>query len=134
MTVRMGFRRCMLLCCTLLCITGTALTQEKKDEVHYQVIRLLSEKIVPSVATIQLGTVVIWVNEDSKPTEIKFTNASGMVISCDGSDTHIADPEKIISTLIPHAGLESLCLVQKGTFDYTVQRETGTLQGTIVVE
>ena len=88
----------------------------KGGEVQYQVIRLLSEEIVPSLITIQLGTVVIWVNEDSKPTEIQFTNASGMVIACDGSKSYIADPEQIISQMIPYAGVESLCFVQKGKF------------------
>ena len=114
--------------------TTTAFAQEKEEEVHYQVIRLLSEKIVPSVATIQLGTVVIWVNEDTQPTEIKFTIADGMIIGCDGSKSYIADPEQIISEQIPYAGVESLCLVQRGTFDYTVTRGTRALQGTIIVQ
>jgi len=113
--------------------TGITFAQDKEEEVHYQVIRLLSETIIPSVATIKLGTVVIWMNEDSKPTQIKFTNGEGMVIGCDGSAGDSADPEQIISALVPHAGVETLCLVQRGTFQYTVIRGTLTLRGTIEV-
>jgi hypothetical protein len=120
-------------CCTvLLCCAGVALSQY--DEVApYQVIRLLPDTIVPPVARIKLGTVVIWVNQDSQAAEIQFTNANGMVISCDGSDDFIADPEQIISANIPHAGLESLCLIQRGEFNYIVQRGSGVLSGTIIV-
>lgn len=123
----------LFLCFTVTGSAGTALAAEEEGEVRYQVIRLLSETIVPPVATIQLGTVVIWVNEDRNPAKIQFTNGDGMVIACDGSESFIADPEKIISQMIPYAGVESICLVQRGRFDYTVKRETGTLQGTIVV-
>ena len=121
-------------CLTVMYATTTAFAQEKEEEVHYQVIRLLSDKIVPSVTTIQLGTVVMWVNEDTQPTEIKFTNADGMVIACDGSEGDSSDPEQIISERVPYAGVESLCLVQRGTFDYTVTRGPHALQGTIVVQ
>lgn len=122
------------LCLTVMYCTGITFAQTQKDDFKYQVIRLLSETIVPSVATIDLGTVVIWVNEDTKPTEIKFSNVTGMVIACDGSKSYIADPEQIISRMVPYAGVESICLVQRGTFDYIVKRGTRTLQGTIVVQ
>jgi len=136
MKIRMTVRVALLLhfCFTLIFGTGIAFAQEKEGEVHYQVVRLLSEKIVPSIVTIQLGTVVIWVNEDTQPTEITFTNADGMVIACDGSEGDSADPEQIISSRVPHAGVESLCLVQRGRFEYTVKRGTRALQGTIVVQ
>jgi hypothetical protein len=117
-----------------MCLAGIPFAQENETEVQYQVIRLLSEEIVPSITIIQLGTVVIWVNEDCKPTEIQFTNPNGMVIACDGSKSFIADPERIISQMIPCAGVESLCLVQKGEFTYEVKRGSRKLKGTIRVE
>jgi hypothetical protein len=120
-------------CCALLCCTDVALSQQE-EEAPYQVIRLLPDEIVPPVALIQLGTVLIWVNQDSQATEIQFTNANGMVISCDGSDDVIANPEEIISAQIPCAGLESLCLIQRGEFNYLVQRESRTLKGKIIVQ
>jgi len=134
MTTKLTVRIGLILCFSLMYPTGITLAQDKEEEVHYQVIRLLSEKIVPSVATITLGMVVIWVNEDSKPTEIQFTNANGMVIACNGSKGDRADPEQIISAMVPHAGVESLCLIQRGTFEYTVKRGIRALQGTIVVK
>lgn len=134
MKTRRSGRIAVLLCFTLLYLAGITLAQEKEAEVQYQVIRLLSEEIVPSLITIQLGTVVIWVNEESKPAEIQFTNASGIVIACDGSKSYIANPEQIISQMIPYAGVESLCLIQKGEFKYVVKRGSRELKGTIIVE
>jgi len=134
MKTRRSDRIALLLCFTLLYLAGITFAQEKEVEVKYQVIRLSFEEIVPSLITIQLGTVVIWVNEDSKPTEIQFTNAAGMVIACDGSKNYIADPEKIISQMIPYAGVESICLVQRGKFKYVVKRGSQELKGTIIVE
>ena len=134
MKARRSFRIALLLCFTLLYLAGIPFAQEKETEVQYQVIRLLSEEIVPSTTIIQLGTVVIWVNEDCKPTKIQFTNPNSMVIACDGSKSFIADPERIISQMIPCAGVESLCLVQKGEFTYEVKRESRKLQGTIIVK
>ena len=124
----------LLLGCTLLYFPGMSFTQNKDVEKTYQVIRLLSNKIVPSVTTIKLGTVVIWVNEDSKPTEIRFANTDDMVITCEGSKNTIADPEKIIFEMIPCAGVKSLCLIQKGEFKYVVKRGYWEFEGKIIVE
>ena len=124
----------LLLGCSLLYLTGMSFAQNKEVEKTYQVIRLLSNKIVPSVTTIKLGTVVIWVNEDSKPTEIRFVNANDMVITCEGSKNPIADPEKIIFEMIPCAGVKSLCLIQKGEFTYVVKRGYWEFEGKIIVE
>lgn len=134
MKVMRNIRITLLLCFTLMYLTGMAFAQEKEVEVQYQVIRLLPDKIVPSVKTIKLGTVVIWVNEDSRPAEIKFTNAQGIVIECDGSKSTIADPEQAITKMIPLAGVESLCLVQKGEFKYVVKRGFWEFEGMIIVE
>ena len=136
MKIKITVRIALLLsfCLTIMYYTGITFAQDKEEEVHYQVIRLLSEKIIPSVATIKLGTVVIWVNEDSQPTEIQFTDANKMVIACDGSEGDSADPEQIISARVPHAGVESLCLVQKGEFKYVMKRGFREFEGTIIVE
>ena len=134
MKIMKSIRIVLLLCTTLLYLTGIAPAQETEVEVTYQVIRLLSNKIVPSVTTITLGTVIIWVNEDSKSAEIRFTNAHGIVIACDGSKSNIADPEKVITQMIPLAGVESICLVQKGEFNYVVKRGHWEFEGKIIVE
>ncbi len=124
----------LFLGCTLMYLTGMSFAQDKEVERSYQVIRLLSNKIVPSVATIKLGTVVIWVNENSTPTEIRFANANDMVITCEGSKKSIEDPEKIIFEMIPCAGVKSLCLIQKGEFKYVVKRGYWEYEGKIIVE
>jgi plastocyanin len=134
MKIWKSFTIVLLLGFTLLYLPGVSSAQDKEAEVTYQVIRLLSNKIVPSITTIKLGTVVIWVNEDSKPTEIRFANVNDMVITCEGAKNSVADPEKIISQMIPCAGVESLCLIQKGEFKYVVKRGFWEFEGTIIVE
>jgi hypothetical protein len=124
----------LLIGLTTLYLIGMSFAQDKEVERTYQVIRLLSNKIAPQVTTIKLGTVVIWVNEDSTPIEIRFVNANDMVITCEGSKNSVADPEKAISQMIPCAGVESLCLVQKGEFKYIVKRGVWEFEGTIIVE
>jgi plastocyanin len=119
---------------TLLYLAGMSSPHDNEVEVTYQVIRILSNKIVPSVTTIKPGTVVIWVNEDSTPIEIRFANANDMVITCEGSKNSITDPEKAISQMIPCAGVESLCLIQTGEFKYVVKRGFWEFEGTIIVE
>ena len=134
MKIWTSFTIVLLLGFTLLYLPGVSSAQDKEAEVTYQVIRLLSNKIVPSITTIKLGTVVIWVNEDSKPTEIRFANANDMVITCEGSKNPIADPERIIFEMIPCAGVKSLCLIQKGEFKYVVKRGHWEFEGKIIVE
>ncbi len=134
MKIRKSIGIALLLGFTCMYLDGIPLAEEKEVKIDYQVIRLLPEKIVPQITTIKLGTVVIWVNEDSQPITIKFTNTNGMVIFCDGSKNSITDPEKIISQMIPCAGVESLCLVQKGEFKYVVKRGYWEYEGKIIVE
>ena len=134
MTVRKSSKIALFLGLSIVYLTGMSFAQDRELERSYQVIRLLSGKIVPPVTTIKLGTVVIWVNEDSTPIEIRFASANDMVITCEGSKNSITDPEKIISQMIPCAGVESLCLVQKGEFRYIVKRGVWEFEGTIIVE
>jgi hypothetical protein len=134
MKIRMSIGIALLLGFVCMYLEGRSFAEEKEAKVDYQVIRLLPAIIVPQVTIIKLGTVVIWVNEDSKPIEIRFANASDMVITCEGSKNPVADPEKAISQMIPCAGVESLCLVQKGEFKYIVKRGVWEFEGTIIVE
>ena len=64
-----------LLACfsSLIFFAGSAKSQ-KKEQIKYKVIRLLSDEIIPSSATISLGTVVIWVNESREIVKIQFSN------------------------------------------------------------
>ena len=134
MEIKRIIRVILLLCFTLICLGEISFGEEREAWLGYQVIRLLPEKIVPQFITIKVGTVLIWVNEDSNPITIEFTNASDMVISCAGSKNFIKDPEKIVSQMIPCAGVESLCIVQKGEFNYIVKRGPWEFGGTIIVD
>ena len=107
---------------------------EKEIETKYAVIRILPEKIVPPTAIINLGTVVIWVNENRETAEIKFTNIDNMVVSCDGSKRFAPNSKNPPTAKLPYSELDSICLIQKGEFNYTVTRGTVTSKGTIIVK
>lgn len=107
---------------------------EQNGQIAYKVIRLLSDEIVPSTATIPIGTVVVWVNEDPETANIQFFNKDHSVSSCDGSARFRSDPGKVISVEVPFAKLESICLIQKGEFNYTVKRGNRTLDGKIIIQ
>lgn len=117
----------------LIIFAETAKTQDD-EQVQYKVIRLLSDVIIPSTLTIRLGTVVIWVNEDRETAKIQFSNPGNSILSCDGSDRFNSDSKQVISAEVPFAGLESICLIQKGEFKYTVKRGSKQLEGKIIIQ
>ena len=99
----------------------------------YMVIRLLSEGIDPPSATINQGTVIIWVNEAPETVEIQFAN-NEMATSCNGSPLYNPQTKQAILSQIAFGGLESICLVQKGEFNYTVKRGSQIVMGKICVK
>ena len=117
----------------LICFADSAKSQTN-EQIEYKVIQLLSDAIIPSTATIRLGTVVVWVNEDREMATIQFSNTNNSVSSCDGSDRFNADSKQMVSTEVPFAKLESICLIQKGEFSYIVKRGSHTLKGIIVIK
>ena len=82
---------------------------------QYQVIRLLDDELTPSTTTISRGTLLIWVNEAPGTVDIQFGNVN------------------IATRKIPCAGLESICLVQTGEFDYVVSKGLSKVKGKIIV-
>jgi len=107
---------------------------QKNEQIEYKVIRLLSDEIIPSTATISLGTVVVWVNESRETAKIQFLNTNNSVSSCDGSTRFNADTKQVISAKVPFAGLESICLVQRGEFKYVVKTGSHKLEGKIIIK
>ena len=65
---------------------------------------------------------------------IQFTNTNNSVSSCDGSTRFNAGTKQMISAEVPFAELESICLVQKGEFNYIVKRGSHTLKGKIIIK
>ena len=134
MNVKKIFYVILLVCIGSLIFFAEVTKSQETVQTKYSVIRLLSDKIVPSVAIISLGTVVIWVNEAPETAEIIFTNAGNIATPCDGSARFNKDSDLIISEKILFAGLESICLIQKGEFNYVVKRKSRKLKGTIIAK
>ena len=118
---------------SLIFFAGSAKSQ-KKEQIKYKVIRLLSDEIIPSTTTISLGTVIIWVNEDHEMAKIQFTDPKNMATSCDGSTRFNTGSKQVISAEVPFAGFESICLIQKGEFNFIVKRGFHKLKGKIIVK
>ena len=124
----------LLVCIGSLLLFAEVTNTRETVQTKYSVVRLLSDEIIPSTAIISLGTVIIWVNEASETAEIIFTNVGNIATSCDGSARFNRDSDWIISEKIPFAGLKSICLIQKGEFNYIVKRESHKLKGKIIVK
>lgn len=105
---------------------------EEPSTMQYTVIRLLANDIVPSPATITQGTVIIWLNEAQQTAEIQF-NSNDIAASCNGS-TPQQPVQQSLAFQIPFGKVESICLVQKGEFGYTVKRGSQLLTGKICVK
>ena len=88
---------------------------QQEVEPQYQIVRLLDDELIPSTTTISRGTLLIWVNEAPGTVDIQFGNVN------------------IATRKIPCAGLESICLVQTGEFDYVVSKGLSKVKGKIIV-
>ena len=124
----------LLTCFSILIFFAESAKSQKNEQIEYKVIRLLSDAIIPSTATITLGTVVIWVNENREMVKIQFSNINNSASSCDGSTRFNTDMKQVISAEVPFAGLESICLIQKGKFNYIVKRGSHKLEGKIIIK
>lgn len=124
----------LLTCFSILIFFAESAKSQKNEQIEYKVIRLLSDTIIPSTATITLGTVVIWVNESHEKAKIQFSNLNESASACDGSTRFKTDMKQVISAEVPFAGLESICLIQKGEFNYIVKRVSNELEGKIIIK
>lgn len=106
---------------------------EEPATMQYTVIRLLANDIVPSLATINQGTVIIWLNEAPETAEVQFTN-NDISPSCNGASPLNDQMKQVMAFQIAFGKVESICLVQKGEFTYTVKRGSQSLTGKIRVK
>lgn len=119
--------------CATLLYPASPLRGEEEATMKYAVIRLLSDSIDPARATIKQGTVIIWVNEAHETAEIRFANRT-MATCLNGSPLDAGRNEQGIYFKIDFGKTESICLVQKGEFSYTVTRKSRSIPGTIQVK
>lgn len=124
----------LITCFFILIFFAESVKSQENEQVKYKVVRLLSDAIIPSTATISLGTVVIWVNESHEKAKIQFSNLNESASACDGSTRFKTDMKQVISAEVPFAGLESICLIQKGEFNYIVKRVSNELEGKIIIK
>jgi plastocyanin len=99
----------------------------------YMVIRLLADSIDPPQITISQGTVIIWVNEAHETAHIQFANKD-MATCLNGAPVAGGRTEQGIALNIEFGRTESICLVQKGEFNYTMKRGSNSTTGKITIK
>ncbi len=122
------------LCCLLFSLVLIFTANEKcfSQQEHIQpekkvqgatVIRVDGAKgITPKELKVSPGYTVIWFNESNSLVEIQFTGKQ-ITLACDNPVNFVLDMDgSFVSNKIPMGSVASLCLIQKGEFDYTVKR------------
>jgi plastocyanin len=117
---------------------------EKKAEGH-QVVQINRYfGLDPKLAMVKPGTTVIWMNLSEGNVEIQFTGKA-ITLACKNPTHFIVDEEgSFVSDRIPPSAVASLCLIEKGTYNYVLKRgprataavktDQPDVNGTIVVE
>jgi hypothetical protein len=119
-------------CASLLCFAVPS-AGEEESTMKYMVIRLLADSIDPPHITISQGTVIIWVNEAHETAHIQFSNKD-MATCLNGSPVAGGRTEQGIALSLEFGRTESICLVQKGEFSYTVKRGSNSTTGKITIK
>ena len=102
-----------------------------------------TEGVIPSVLRIHPGHTVIWLNEENSLIGIQFTGKQ-VTVACDNPVNFVVDVNgSFVSNKIPLGAVASLCMIQKGEYDFYIKRlsfqesaEQGNLKfkGKIIVE
>lgn len=120
-------------CCASLLCSAVPAAGEEESTMKYMVIRLLADSIDPPQITISQGTVIIWVNESHETAHIQFANKD-MATCLNGSPVAGGRTEQGIALTIEFGKTDSICLVQKGEFSYTVKRGSNSAIGKITIK
>ena len=122
-----------VLSCAFLFPAASLAQGDEEATMKYTVIRLLADSIEPARAVINQGTVVIWVNEAQDNAEILFANRE-MATCLNGSPLPGGSTEQGLFFKIGFGKTDSICLVQKGDFSYTLKRGSKSIPGAIQVK
>jgi hypothetical protein len=117
----------------VLLLRGPAETQPIIPEKKVQgstVIRVhKSLGLSPPVLRVRPGHTVIWLNESGGLVEIVFTGRQ-ITLACDSPVNFIVDIDgTFVSNKIPVGAVASLCLLEKGEFEYRVVWASKTVAG-----
>ena len=94
--------------------------QDIKDHKIIRLGRLGS--ISPPELTVEAGTTVIWVNDARDAVEIKFEGKQ-VTMACKSPVHFIVDSDGSFSSYkIPQGSVASLCMVEKGEFNYLARK------------
>ncbi len=99
--------------------------------------------ISPPVLKIKPGHTVIWLNEANRLIEIQFIKKQVMM-TCDSPVNFVLNIDgTFISNRIPQGAIASICFIERGEFDYSINRvprrlsagpQGEVLHGKIIVE
>lgn len=95
---------------------------EKKIKAHKIIRSHYVGGLTPAEITVAPGTTIIWVNDSRSSVEIQF-EGKDVTLACK-SPVHFVIDEKgsFISDRIPQGSVASLCMVEKGEFNYVMRK------------
>ena len=104
--------------------------EDKSMELKTRVVRIQGyEGVSPLNLFIKPGTVVIWINQYHGDVEIKFPNKK-VTIACKSPVNFSVNKDGVFeSTPIGYGAVASMCFVERGTFDYLMERSTTGRRG-----
>ncbi len=123
----------ILIIAALLAFGGTALTGERKTDrgvvelqgvdVKHSVVRIRGyEGVSPLNLFIAPGTVVVWINQYQGNVKISFPGKK-VTLACKSPVNFLINDQGIfVSQSVRYGAVASLCFVERGTFDYVIER------------
>ena len=102
---------------------GEGATKIKKEDLKTQVVRIRGyEGVTPLNLFIEPGTVVMWLNQYSGQIKITFPDKK-VTMACKGpTNFFVNDQGQFESRDIDFGSVASLCFIQRGTFEYFIER------------
>lgn len=92
-----------------------------KEDIKTVTLKQEPEGINPNTLKVNLGTTIVWFNNDKEPVTIKFINKLG--IACKAPVNFYSDLMGYYeSTVIPEGGTASICFIYEGDYAYEVRR------------
>jgi hypothetical protein len=114
----------MLLPLSSVSAQGDKIVPELKTSGHKVISLKYTFGASPTVATVQKGTTIIWMNDGRSNAKIKFIGKQ-VTMACKSPVHFVVDEQgSFTSNVIPPGAVASLCFVENGDFDYVVTQET----------
>jgi len=121
---------CAVCACTVFAeepeLAKTGVVAMEEDEIKRTVVRIRGyEGVSPLNLFVKPGTVVIWLNQYRGNVMITFPHKKVSLACKSPVNFSLSDAGFFVSQAIGHGAVASLCFMERGTYDYFIEREPG---------